>query len=316
MAVSAGNRRQNERVFCGLPMEFNGCAGNAMEVTEVSVFIILSAPCPLQAGQQGVLKVTLENSTIIEERAAIARVTRIGIAVVSLERRSVLRDIMEAAMNGVKFVEHREHETIAHLRGELNSNFLEDFRRIYVGQEKQRKYILDFRSVVHVAPSGLGMLLQMEIYNQGSKGDIEVINCSPEVQQILSGLDVPEIAITISQVHPTMADEARKFRITIEVGQHGMDKVTIHIPPMFDYSCRHEFARIYRDRSRDTEYVLDFQNTLHIGKAAFGTMLLMKQHMGQLTDVPNIRIVNCRSNVLDSLYRMRFERYFDIVRSA
>ncbi|MBF0155719.1 MAG: hypothetical protein HQL57_00850 [Magnetococcales bacterium] len=307
--ATASDRRRGERVFCGLPMEFDGCAGNALDVNEIAVFLVMAFPCPVVVGQKGILRFVLDGR-LIEERASVARVTKAGISVVSLEEVSIFPKLMDFSRSGLKFVEHGTGRTVAHFRGEFGANFLGDFLGLYGDREPGRRYQFDFRNVTGVSSSGLAMLLQLEAENGGGKDDIQIVNCNRKVLKQLALLDIPEVGISI-RVDDSPGDEIRKFGVTIEQGQDGKEIVTIRIAKMFDYNCRTEFANIYRGGPRNREYILDFQDTVHVGKAAFGTMLLLNQHNRE-SQARNVRIINCSPKIREAMDSMKFERFFDI----
>ncbi|MBF0308781.1 MAG: hypothetical protein HQL56_04545 [Magnetococcales bacterium] len=308
MMSETANRRRHERVFCGLPMEFDGCVGNALDVNEIAVFLILASPCAVTEGQNGVLKFVLEGK-LVEERATVARITKAGISLASLEEVSIFPKLMESSRSGVKFVEHTKMETSAHFRGEFGASFWDDFLRIYDGRGPARRYRLNFANVATISPSGLAMLLHLVDYNQGGKDDIQISHCNKEVLKTISQLLAPGIAISLS-ADDASNDETHKFGVSVAYGARGEEIVTIRIARMFDYNCRLEFAKIYRNRPKNTEYILDFQDTLHLGKAAFGTMLLLNQHNREHQGRP-VRIINCSPFIRSSLDSMKFGRFFE-----
>jgi anti-anti-sigma regulatory factor len=315
------DQRRSQRIFCGMPMEFDGYAGNAIEISEATASLVLQCTDGFVKGHRGILKVTPPLLDMIAERCEVVRVTRTGVVVTSLESSSMLPVLMELSTHGVQYIEHRSSETLAMCQGELSCNCIGDFKQIYVHQAKRRKYILDFRNVVHVAPSGLAMLLQLAIYNSGDKTDV-VIVCTPPIYAQLASLDTPGIGLTLLQDHDTgvrddeavAGDADREFRITVTMIKSGQAHVTVRMPAIFDYTGRFEFAKIYVDRPAGTTYDLDFTRTVFFGKSAYGTLLLLKRHIidaGDRSEKP-VRLLHCNSQIRDALYNMGFNRHFAI----
>ncbi|MBF0123874.1 MAG: STAS domain-containing protein [Magnetococcales bacterium] len=307
----ADRRSHKSRAFCGLLVHFNQCVGNALEVSDDSVFIVFGSPCAAEVGQKGRLQIHLLDGQVAEEEAIVSRVTEVGIAVVSLEEESVLPSLEHSIRNGIKWIDHRGSQTVVHFKGDLTADCLNDFSKIFVGKEPGRKYVLDFTNVSTIAHSGLAMLLQLASYNKGNKEDIRIINSNKEVLKTLSMLDVPEIAITVSRQREVLSGTAHQFKVTAEEKPEGGSRVVVQMAEMFDYNCRHEFLQVYQGRPKHTDYVLDFKETLFVGKAALGTMLLLKQHNGA-DDTKRIKLVNCSPSVKRMFEMVDFGRFFEI----
>ncbi|MBF0212552.1 MAG: hypothetical protein HQM00_03185 [Magnetococcales bacterium] len=309
MMSTLQTRRKFNRVFSGQPMELDGVPGNALDINEIAVFLVFPTPQSFEVGHKGVLKFTLEQQTI-EERVSVARVTKSGVSLVSLEESSAFSKLCIAARSGVKYVQHTEEDSTIWFRGELSADFWEEFAQIYRERPPRWCYRLDFQNVTGVTPSGVAMLMHLEAHNQGKEEDIIIFNCSKEILDALSLLNVPGIGITL-QGGDLQGDDAHQFQVeTIrELGQPTVIK--IRIARMFDYNCRNDFAKLYRYRGRNTRYILDFQNTVHLGKAAFGTMLLMNQHNREKMGEP-VRMINCSPYIRNLLHTMKFENFFEI----
>ncbi|WP_130470097.1 hypothetical protein [Candidatus Magnetaquicoccus inordinatus] len=300
------NRRSKERVFCGLPMEFEGHPGNALDINEHAVFLVLSLTShSIPVGKKGILTLEL-NGQKVEEKVKVARVTDAGLSIVSVEETSIFPQLIDQSRSGLKHIHHTERETIAHFRGKFSADIWTEFYSMQEGKASGRLYRLDFTNVVHVASSGIAMLLLLEAENDGG---IVLCNCKKEVMKELSQLQVP--GIDISFFHDRVVDTDHQFVVTVEKGHTGQDVVTVRIARMFDYNCRNDFANIYRSRSKKSIFVLDFQDTYHVGKAAFGTLLLLNQHIRGQHGEP-ARIINCSSSVRQKLLDMKFDRYFTI----
>ncbi|MBF0626970.1 MAG: hypothetical protein HQL91_01995 [Magnetococcales bacterium] len=308
--TATSNRRRHERVFSGMPMEFNGCSGNALDVNEIALFLVLPNTCPMQVGQTGVLKFTLDGVRM-EEKVSVARVTKTGVSLVSTEEVSTFPRLMGSLRSGVKFVKHTASETAAHFRGEFSADFWDDFVKIYQGKEHARRYRLNFTNVTSMTSSGLAMLLHLDIHNQGEKESILISHCNKEVLKSLAPLHGSNTGIVIV-TNDLQDDESHKFKVSTVRDAEGHTTVTIRIAPLFDYNCRNHFAKIYRGRSGKTDYILDFQDTVHIGKAAFGTMLLLNQHNREHQG-RSIRIIHCNPSIRGALDGMKFDTFFEFI---
>ncbi|MEO5345525.1 MAG: STAS domain-containing protein [Magnetococcus sp. YQC-9] len=302
-------RRKHERIFCGLPMELDGVLGSALDINEIAVFLVFPAHQAFEVGHKGVLKFTLEGQTI-EERVSVARVTKSGVSLVSLEESSAFIQLCASSRSGIKFVQHDEQESIVHLRGELSADYWDEFVQLYRERPPKWRYRLDCKNVTGVAPSGLAMLLHLEAHNQGSGDDIVLFNCRKELLDALSLLNLPAIGITLLGEEQE-GDAAHQFQVeTIrEFGQP--TTIKIRVARMFDYNCRNDFSKIYRYRGRNTNYILDFCDTVHLGKAAFGSLLMLNQHNREKQGAP-IRMIGCSPHVKSLLQQMRFENFFAI----
>ncbi|MBF0263396.1 MAG: hypothetical protein HQL97_16345, partial [Magnetococcales bacterium] len=203
-----------------------------------------------------------------------------------------------------------EEESTIWLRGELSADFWEEFVQIYRTRPPHWRYRLDFKNVTGVSPSGVAMLLHLEAHNQGSGDDIVLFNCSKEILDALSLLNLPAIGITLLGEEQE-GDAAHQFQVeTIrEFGEPTLIKICV--ARMFDYNCRNDFSKLYRYRGRNTNYILDFQDTVHLGKAAFGSLLMLNQHNREKKGNP-IRMIHCCPHVKTLLHQMKFENFFEI----
>ncbi|GAB0057885.1 hypothetical protein SIID45300_02219 [Candidatus Magnetaquicoccaceae bacterium FCR-1] len=309
MSASMHARRKLNRVFSGQPMELDGVPGNALDINEIAVFLVFPTRQSFEVGHKGVLRFTFEQQNI-EERVSVARVTPSGVSLVSLETPSNLSKLCASSRSGVKYVQHTEEESTIWLRGELSADFWDAFNQLYRERPPRWRYRLDFQNVTGVTPSGLAMLLDLEAHNQGEADDIVIFNCRKEMLDALALLNVPGIGITLVG-DEEQNDDAHRFHVeTIrEMGKPTLIK--IRVARMFDYNCRNDFSKIYRYRGRNTQYILDFQETIHIGKAAFGTMLMLNQHNREKNGDP-IRMINCSTHIRNLLHQMKFENFFTI----
>ncbi|MBF0339537.1 MAG: hypothetical protein HQL95_01070 [Magnetococcales bacterium] len=283
--------------------------GNALDVNEIAVFLVFPTFQSFEVGHKGVLKFTFGQDTI-EERVSVARVTKAGVSLVSIEETSTFSRLCASSRSGVKYLRHTEEESAIWLRGELSADFLDEFVHIYRERTPHWRYRFDFQNVTGVAPSGLAMLLHLEAHNQGTLDDILIFNCKKEILDALSVLNVPGIGITL-RGDDLQGDDAHRFEVETVRALGQPATVKIRVARMFDYNCRNDFAKIYRYRGRKTNYILDFRDTVHLGKAAFGTMLLLNQHNREKQGEP-IRMIHCSPYIRNLLHQMKFEHFFAI----
>lgn len=72
------------------------------------------------------------------------------------------------------------------LSGKFDFSFLNEFRAAYESApEGAKKYAIDMRAVDMIDSSALGMLLKMKRSLNLADGEIQVINCSSNVEKIL-----------------------------------------------------------------------------------------------------------------------------------
>ncbi len=302
-------RRTHARVYCGLPVQFEQDRGNVLDMADASIFIALPSPATSRVGQEG--KVTIyDRNDVFEESAVVVRVTPRGIALVSLSADSIFLRLRDAYFGEISYVEYAHNEIRASLWGYVSADLFESFQKISKDVPRPCRYILDFQRVTDLAPSGLALLLQLSTAPQG-RNDVQIINCSAKVTAILSSVAVPGTGIVINDQVNAVSESARRFMVTVEPNEIGDDRVTVLMPEVFDYDARVEFSRIYLGRSRKSEYVLDFAQTKHLAKSAFGTLLLMHQHVGPHV-ITDIKIVRCNANILKMFEDMKFRKFFYI----
>ncbi|MBF0116133.1 MAG: STAS domain-containing protein [Magnetococcales bacterium] len=290
-------------------MELDGVLGSALDVNEIAVFLVFPTAQSFEVGHKGVLSFIIDHQPILEH-VKVARVTKVGVALVSLEESSAFARLCTSSRSGVKYVQHDETESIVHLRGELSADFWDEFSQIYRERPPGWRYRLDFKNVTGVSPSGLAMLLDLEAHNQGGHDDIVIVHCSKEMLDALALLNVPGIGITLLGSDQE-GDDLHQFQVETFREPGEPTTVKIHVARMFDYNCRNDFAKLYRYRGRHTQYILDFQDTIHIGKAAFGSMLMLNQHNREKQGEP-IRMIHCSPHVKNLMHQMKFENFFVI----
>lgn len=72
------------------------------------------------------------------------------------------------------------------LSGKFDFSFLNEFRVAYESApEGAKKYAIDMRAVDMIDSSALGMLLKMKRSLNLADGEIQIINCSSNVEKIL-----------------------------------------------------------------------------------------------------------------------------------
>ncbi len=282
-----------------------------VDISDVSVFIALSTPPPTsRIEQKGTLHLH-DHARVYKELAMVARVTSTGIAVVSLEEDSVISRLLTSRRGEIDYIDYQKNETRVSLWGCLNADMLEDFQKIAKGISRPFRYVLDFQQVVDVEPSGLAMLLQLSKSPQG-RHDVQILNCPMKVAAILGCVTVPGTGIVIKENLDAASESAQRFYVVVEQNDSGQDRITIYMPDVFDYSGRVEFSRIYQNRAKGSEYVLDFAMTQHIAKSAFGTLLLMYQHIGPHSP-SDIKITHCSPKVRSIFDKMDFNKFFRFI---
>ncbi|CAK0765272.1 HptB-dependent secretion and biofilm anti anti-sigma factor [Gammaproteobacteria bacterium] len=302
--------RKRSKIYCGIPVQFEQDQGNALDITSDAIFIVLTSPPTSKLNQEGTLCIH-DQGTILEEPGIVVRVTETGIVVASLNRNSVLSRLITSDFGEIAYIDYRKNETKASLLGYLDADLLDDFVKIYRECPKPFRYILDFRRVYDVAPSGLAMLLQLSVSPTG-RNDVQIINCSDKVTDILRSIAVPGTGIVINEKPTTELEPTSRFFVTIEQSEKEGERITVLMPEVFDYDARVEFARLYQNRTNQTEYVLDFALTKHLAKSAFGTLLLMYKHISA-THTPNIKISNCNAKIKNVFANMELEKFFYFV---
>lgn len=72
------------------------------------------------------------------------------------------------------------------LSGKFDFSFLNEFRDAYeAAPAETKRYAVDMRSVEMIDSSALGMLLKMKRSLNLADGEIQIINCSDNVEKIL-----------------------------------------------------------------------------------------------------------------------------------
>ncbi|CAK0747653.1 HptB-dependent secretion and biofilm anti anti-sigma factor [Gammaproteobacteria bacterium] len=303
------NRSRN-RIYCGIPVQFEQDYGNALDITNDAIFIVLPTTPVSKLGQEGILYIH-DNGHIFEEPGIVVRVTETGIVVASLKQDTILSNLLASDFGDVVYIDYRNNETRASLLGYLDADLLNDFIKIYDGCPQPFRYILDFKRVCDVAPSGLAMLLQLS-FSPSGRNDVQIINCSEKVTEILKSVTVPGTGIVINEKPATLSESTNKFFVTIELNKKGGERVTVLMPETFDYDARIEFSRLYQNRSKNSEYVLDFSLTKYLAKSAFGTLLLMYKYIGS-HQASDIKILHCNPKIKNVFKDMELEKFFYFV---
>jgi anti-anti-sigma factor len=74
---------------------------------------------------------------------------------------------------------------IIQVRGRFDFSVQAEFRQAYESVEPSMQFIVDFRDADYIDSSALGMLLLARDYAGGDNAKIEIINCGPEIKNIL-----------------------------------------------------------------------------------------------------------------------------------
>jgi len=84
----------------------------------------------------------------------------------------------------VEIVQHNEDTTKIVISGKFGNGIQKAFRNAYE-ENKAKSYIIDLDKVENMDSSGLGMMLLMRDFVGGEDSDIEIINCSEHILDIL-----------------------------------------------------------------------------------------------------------------------------------
>ena len=86
--------------------------------------------------------------------------------------------------------------------------------------------------------------------------------------------------------------------------------VTIRVDGMFDLSVQGMFRAAYEESGPSKKYILDLSNTEYMDSAAFGMLLVFRDHIGG--DNSEITIVNASDDILKSFKMLHFDRMFHL----
>ena len=86
--------------------------------------------------------------------------------------------------------------------------------------------------------------------------------------------------------------------------------MTIRINGMFDLSVQSEFREAYESGQGVKKFVLDMRETEYMDSAAFGMLLVFRDHVGG--DSADISIENANENIKKSFSMLQFDRMFKI----
>ena len=86
--------------------------------------------------------------------------------------------------------------------------------------------------------------------------------------------------------------------------------MTIRISGMFDLSIQGEFRDAYEGEQGIQKYVLDMKDTEYMDSAAFGMLLVFRDHVGG--DSADILIQNVNDDIKKSFSMLQFDRMFKI----
>jgi anti-anti-sigma factor len=76
-------------------------------------------------------------------------------------------------------------QQIIQVSGRFDFSVQAEFRKAYESVEPTMQFIIDFREADYIDSSALGMLLLARDYAGGDKAKIEIVNCGPEIKNIL-----------------------------------------------------------------------------------------------------------------------------------
>ena len=86
--------------------------------------------------------------------------------------------------------------------------------------------------------------------------------------------------------------------------------MTIRISGMFDLSVQGDFRDAYESGDSVNKYILDMCDTEYMDSAAFGMLLVFRDHVGG--DDSNIEIENANEDIKKSFSMLQFDRMFKI----
>ena len=86
--------------------------------------------------------------------------------------------------------------------------------------------------------------------------------------------------------------------------------VTIRIDGMFDLSVQSKFRAAYEESGPSKKYVLDMRDTEYMDSAAFGMLLVFRDHIGG--DNSEITIINASDDIVRSFKMLHFDRMFHL----
>ncbi len=86
--------------------------------------------------------------------------------------------------------------------------------------------------------------------------------------------------------------------------------MTIRINGMFDLSVQGEFREAYESEQGTQKFVLDMKGTEYMDSAAFGMLLVFRDHVGG--DSADILIQNANDDIKKSFAMLQFDRMFKI----
>ena len=87
--------------------------------------------------------------------------------------------------------------------------------------------------------------------------------------------------------------------------------MTIRISGMFDLSIQGDFRGAYESGDSINKYVIDMRDTEYMDSAAFGMLLVFRDHVGG--DDSNILIENVNDDIKKSFSMLQFDRMFKII---
>ena len=70
--------------------------------------------------------------------------------------------------------------------GSFTFDVLRDFRKVYLGSVKGKKYVLDLRDVEYLDRSALGMILLLREFVGEDSKRLRVINSKPDIKNIFA----------------------------------------------------------------------------------------------------------------------------------
>ena len=91
---------------------------------------------------------------------------------------------------------------------------------------------------------------------------------------------------------------------------HDQSTVTIRIDGMFDLSMQSSFRAAYEESGPSKKYILDMMDTEYMDSAAFGMLLVFRDHVGG--DKAEITVINAGDDLKKSFKMLHFDRMFQL----
>ncbi|TDV67983.1 STAS domain-containing protein [Pseudomonas sp. LP_7_YM] len=72
------------------------------------------------------------------------------------------------------------------IKGRFDFSKHQDFRSAYENENRAKHFVVDLKDTTYIDSSALGMLLLLRDHAGGEDADVQLKNCAPDVNKILS----------------------------------------------------------------------------------------------------------------------------------